>query len=223
MGYKIHSEGNGILIFMTIAFVLLSTLLFILIPHTYVWIPIVITSILAIVLGIAINFFRSPIREFAGDRTNAVVSSADGIVVAIEEVFEDEVLHAKAMQVSVFMNLFNVHANWYPTDGEVLYVKHHSGRFMSAYLPKASTENERSSVAIRAKNGQTILMRQIAGAVARRVVTYAQVGDQAHIDEHMGFIKFGSRIDLFLPLDAEIKVKLHEKVTADQTLIARLK
>lgn len=121
------------------------------------------------------------------------------------------------------MTVFNVHANWFPIDGEVLYVKHHPGRFMAAYLPKSSTENERSTVVIKAKNGQTILMRQIAGAMARRIVTYAEVGDEASIEDHMGFIKFGSRVDIYLPLDAEILVKIGDKTTGGITEVARLK
>ncbi len=219
--YKIHSEGNSVLVIMALIFSAVSALLFWLIP--WIWLPIVITVLLAITFGMAVNFFRSPVREFAGDRENAVVSSVDGVVVAIEEVFEDEYLHAKAIQLSVFMNIFNVHANWFPIDGKVLFVRHHNGRYLSAYLPKASSDNERSTVAIQAENGQIIVMRQIAGAVARRVVTYAKEGDTAHIDQHMGFIKFGSRVDLYLPIDAEILVKLNDHVTGDITQVARLK
>lgn len=142
---------------------------------------------------------------------------------ALEETFEDEYLHCRCIQLSVFMTVLNVHANWFPVDGEVMYVAHHSGRFLSAYLPKSSTENERSTVVIRALNGQNILMRQVAGALARRIVTYARPGDEASINDHMGFIKFGSRIDLYLPLDAEILVKLGDKTTGGVTEVARLK
>ena len=151
------------------------------------------------------------------------MSSVDGKVVACEEVYEDEYLHDKAIQVSVFMSPLNVHANWFPIDGKVKYVRHHSGRFMAAYLPKSSTENERSTVAIEANNGQTIVMRQVAGAMARRIVTYAEEGDDATIDTHMGFIKFGSRVDIYLPLDAEILVKIGDIAVGDITQIARLK
>ena len=121
------------------------------------------------------------------------------------------------------MSPLNVHANWFPIDGKVKYVRHHSGRFMAAYLPKSSTENERSTVAIEANNGQTIVMRQVAGAMARRIVTYAEEGDDATIDTHMGFIKFGSRVDIYLPLDAEILVKIGDIAVGDITQIARLK
>lgn len=186
-------------------------------------IPITFSAISGIIYLLVLNFFRSPRRNFRGNRDNVVVASADGKVVALEETFEDEYLHCRCIQLSVFMTVLNVHANWFPVDGEVMYVAHHSGRFLSAYLPKSSTENERSTVVIRALNGQNILMRQVAGALARRIVTYARPGDEASINDHMGFIKFGSRIDLYLPLDAEILVKLGDKTTGGVTEVARLK
>lgn len=181
------------------------------------------SGISAVLYLLVVNFFRSPRRTFKGNRENVVVSSVDGTVVALEEVFEPEVLRRKVRMLSVFMSVFNVHANWFPTDGEVLMVKHHSGRFLSAYLPKASIENERSTVLIRAANGQEILMRQIAGAVARRIVTYAHPGEPSNIEDHMGFIKFGSRVDIYLPLDAEIFVKIGDKTTGGITEVAHLK
>ena len=186
-------------------------------------IPVTFSVISAIVYLLVLNFFRSPRRNFRGNRENVVVASADGKVVALEETYESEYLHCRCIQLSVFMSVLNVHANWFPVDGEVLYVKHHSGRYLSAYLPKSSTENERSTVVIRALNGQTILMRQIAGALARRIVTYARPGETADINDHMGFIKFGSRVDLYLPLDAEILVKLGDVTTGGVTEVARLK
>lgn len=186
-------------------------------------IPITFSVISGILYLLVVNFFRSPRRTFRGERENVVVSSVDGTVVALEEVFEPEVLRRKVRMLSVFMTVFNVHANWFPVDGEVLLVRHHKGRFLSAYLPKASIENERSTVLIRAANGQEILVRQIAGAVARRIVTYAQAGEPANIEDHMGFIKFGSRVDIYLPLDAEVFVKVGEKTTGGITEVAHLK
>lgn len=186
-------------------------------------IPITFSVISGILYLLVVNFFRSPRRTFRGERENVVVSSVDGTVVALEEVFEPEVLRRKVRMLSVFMTVFNVHANWFPVDGEVLLVRHHKGRFLSAYLPKASIENERSTVLIRASNGQEILVRQIAGAVARRIVTYAQPGEPANIEDHMGFIKFGSRVDIYLPLDAEVFVKIGDKTTGGITEVARLK
>jgi len=219
MRVKIHHEGTNIIL------ILLAILLAINIP---IWVyarpaAIPVTVVSSLLWLCVVNFFRSPRRHFTGDRNNVVVSSADGKVVALEETFEDEYLHQRVIQVSVFMTVFNVHANWFPVDGEVVLSKHHSGRFMAAYLPKSSTENERSTIVIKAQNGQEILVRQIAGAMARRIVTYAERGHEANIEDHMGFIKFGSRIDIYLPLDAEILVKLGDKTTGGITPVARLK
>lgn len=219
MRVKIHHEGTNIIL------ILLAILLAINIPVWFyakaAFVPVV--SVSALLWLCVVNFFRSPRRRYTGERENMVLSSADGKVVALEETFEDEYLHQRVIQVSVFMTVFNVHANWFPVDGEVIMSKHHSGRFMAAYLPKSSTENERSTVVIKAKNGQEILVRQIAGAMARRIVTYAEPGNEANIEDHMGFIKFGSRIDIYLPLDAEILVKLGDKTTGGITPVARLK
>ncbi len=142
-------------------------------------------------------------------------------MVAIENVYEGEYLKSEAIMLSVFMSPLNVHANWYPVDGTVEYVRHHRGRFLSAYLPKASTENERSTIGIETV-GRRITVRQIAGAMARRIVTYARRGHKADIDFHLGFIKFGSRVDLYLPLDAEILVEMKQIVKGGVTPVARL-
>lgn len=184
--------------------------------------------IFAIVFGsvycIVVNFFRCPIRRFPSEDTDLlIVAPADGKIVVAEEVDEQEYFHERRKMVSIFMSLFNVHANWFPVDGRVVSVKHHNGNYHKAWLPKASEENERAEVLIEANNGQQILCRQIAGAVARRIVTYAKEGDECYIDEHLGFIKFGSRVDLYLPLDAEINVKVGQKTTGDQTIIGKLK
>lgn len=221
MKVKIHREGLNILI------VLLLILLVINIPAWLfiapVWIPATFSAISAVVYLLVVNFFRSPKRTYTGDREpGIVVASADGRVVALEETFEDEYLHCRCIQLSVFMSVLNVHANWYPVDGTVSYVRHHSGRFLAAYLPKSSTENERSTVAIATTSGHEVLMRQIAGACARRIVTYARKGDHASIDEHMGFIKFGSRVDIYLPLGSEILVKIGDKTTGGITPVARM-
>lgn len=186
-------------------------------------IPIIFTSLSAILYLLVLNFFRSPRRTFTGDRENVVVSSVDGTVVALERTYEPEVLKREVIQLSVFMTVFNVHANWFPVDGVVELVRHHEGRFYSAYLPKSSTENERSTILIQTTGGQQVLVRQIAGAVARRIVTYATHGTEANIEDHMGFIKFGSRVDIFLPLDTEIYVKIGDKTTGGVTTVGRLK
>ncbi|WP_289732725.1 phosphatidylserine decarboxylase family protein [Duncaniella muris] len=221
MKVKIHREGTNILIVVMLIMIVINLSAWMFIRPAVI--PIVFSSISAILYLLIVNFFRSPRRTFRGERENVVVSSVDGTVVALEEVFEPEVLRRKVRMVSVFMTVFNVHANWFPVDGEVLLVRHHRGRFLSAYLPKASIENERSTVLIRATNGQEILVRQIAGAVARRIVTYAEPGDAANIEDHMGFIKFGSRVDIYLPLDAEVFVKIGDKTTGGVSVIARLR
>lgn len=221
MKVKIHREGINIIT--VLAFVLLMVNILAYIFIEYKVIPYVFIGISAIVFFLVVNFFRSPRRHYKGDPNKAVVASVDGTVVALEEVYEDEYLHKKVIQLSVFMTILNVHANWTPVNGTVKFVRHHAGRFLSAYLPKSSTDNERSTIVIRTDDGTDILMRQIAGAVARRIVTYAEEGDQVSLDEHIGFIKFGSRVDLFLPLDTEILVKLGDKTTGGITQVARLK
>lgn len=221
MRVKIHREGTNILIILLAALLLVNVPLWIWLVD-YLWIPIVVLVASTIFYLLVVNFFRSPHRNFEGDRRDVVVSAADGKVVALEEVYEPEYLKCRCIQLSVFMSPTNVHANWFPVDGEVVYYKHHPGRFMAAYLPKSSTENERSTVVIRTKEGQLVLMRQVAGAMARRVVTYARPGDEASIEDHMGFIKLGSRIDLYLPLSTKILVKLGDKTVGGITEVGRL-
>lgn len=183
----------------------------------------VAASISLIVYGILVNFFRCPIRLFGRDTEKVVVAPADGKIVVVEEVDENEYFHDRRIMVSIFMSLVNVHANWYPVDGTVKKVSHKDGKFMKAWLPKASTDNESSTVVIETPEGVEIMARQIAGAMARRIVTYAEPGEECYIDEHMGFIKFGSRVDVFLPLGTEVLVKLGQMTTGNQTVIAKLK
>ena len=221
MKVKIHREGRNILTVLFLALLIINGVLYRFCPIHVLNIILHIASALFFLL--VLNFFRSPRRHFPGEQRNAVVAPADGVVVVTEEVVENEYFHDKRLQVSIFMNLVNVHANWTPVNGTVTHVSHQDGRYMAAWLPKSSTENERSTIVIKAENGQEILMRQIAGALARRIVTYAEPGESCQIDEHIGFIKFGSRVDLFLPLDAEIMVKLHEKTVGNLTQVARLR
>ena len=218
MKVKIHREGQNII------FVLLLILLAINIPaylfFDLKWIPITLIVISIILFALVVNFFRLPQRHFKGDTDGIVVSSVDGKVVALEEVYEGEYLHKNVIQLSVFMSVFNVHANWVPLKGKVKYVKHHAGRFLAAYLPKSS----RSAIVIESeKNGEDVLVRQIAGAIARRIVTYVEAGDEVDISNFIGFIKFGSRVDIYLPLNSEILVKLGDTTTGGITPIARLK
>lgn len=182
-----------------------------------------VAAISIVVYAILVNFFRCPLRIFGRDTEKIVVAPADGKIVVVEEVEENEYFHDRRIMVSIFMSLVNVHANWYPVDGTVISVSHRNGKFMKAWLPKASTDNERSTVVIKTPEGVEILTRQIAGAMARRIVTYAEPGEECYIDEHMGFIKFGSRVDVFLPLGTEVFVKLGQLTTGNQTVIAKLK
>lgn len=217
---KIHHEGRGVLTVYFLILIILNGALFYLFPITILQYIVAIVSI--VLFSGLVNFYRCPIRHFQGNMENAVVASADGKIVAIEEVYEGEYFKDKRILVSIFMSPFNVHANWFPINGKVLLKKHHNGRFKAAYLPKSSTENERSTVVMETQDGShQVLLRQIAGAMARRIVTYANVGDTAHIDEHLGFIKLGSRVDIYLPLGTEILVEMDQKVTGNQTEIAR--
>ncbi len=174
----------------------------------------------AFLLIVVIQFFRHPTREHTLGE-NQIIAPADGKVVVIEETEESEYFKDKRIQVSIFMSPINVHVNRYPISGEVVHAKHFEGKFMVASLPKASTENERTSIVVKhPTNGKSILFRQVAGALARRIVMYSKVGDKATQCGEMGFIKFGSRVDLYLPLDAKLKVKIGDVVKGSQSVIA---
>ncbi|KAA6334958.1 Phosphatidylserine decarboxylase proenzyme [termite gut metagenome] len=170
-----------------------------------------------------VNFFRCPIRLFGNNTEKVVVAPADGRIVVVEEVNECEYFHDSRIMISIFMSVFNVHANWYPVDGTIKKVMHSNGKFMKAWLPKASTDNERSTIVIETFDGAEIMVRQIAGAMARRIVTYAEEKEVCYIDEHLGFIKFGSRVDIYLPLGTEILVNMGQITIGNQTIIAKLK
>lgn len=217
---KLHKAGYSLLTKIFFIFLTINVLIFTLIPGKLT--GYIFLAIFAVLFLLCLNFFRFPSRKIRID-DNSILAPADGKVVVIEETFEPEYLKRECLQVSIFMNVFNVHINWFPINGIVKFFKHHSGKYMAAYLPKSSTENERTTIVIQHKAGEEILMRQIAGAVAKRIVSYAEVGKSVRQDEHAGFIKFGSRVDLFLPLNTEIKVELGEKTTGSQTVIGTLK
>lgn len=217
---KVHHEGRGELITSFLILAILNGCLFYFFEKTLL--HFLVLGISIVIFLIILNFYRSPFRRFLGDMENSVVAPADGKIVAIEEVYEPEYFKTNRLQVSIFMSPTNVHANWFPINGQVIFKKHHNGRFKAAYLPKSSTENERSTVVIRRKDGVEILLRQVAGAMARRIVTYPDEGDMGHIDEHIGFIKLGSRVDLYLPLDTDLSIGLDQDVTGNQTVIGIL-
>ena len=217
---KVHKEGKNLLFFTFITLLLLNWILFRVTNQSLLFYFILLLS-----LGIfflLLNFFRCPARFFSNQQQGTVVAPADGTVVVIEEVMENEYLHEKRMQVSIFMSIFNAHVNWVPCDGTVIHSSHQDGRFWAAYLPKSSLENERSNIIIEQANGVQILVRQIAGAIAQRIATYIKTDQECRINQQMGFIKFGSRVDLFLPLNAKVEVKMGERVKGNETVIAQL-
>jgi phosphatidylserine decarboxylase len=220
---RIHREGTNTLFWSIIGIIIVGAALYHLLDTKIPFYAFLV--VFGTIYAIVLNFFRCPIRCFSDedDTEKIVVAPADGKVVVIEEVDENEYFHEKRLMISIFMSLFNVHANWFPVDGKVKMVKHQDGNFHKAWLPKASEENERSTIIIETREGVDILCRQIAGAVARRIVTYAKEGEECYIDEHLGFIKFGSRVDVYLPIDSEVCVKMGQSTTGDQTVLAKLK
>ena len=218
---RIHREGTNELAISLLILVVVGAALWVF-THSAITLT-VFAAIFGLAWLVALNFYRCPIRYFNGETDHIVVAPADGRIVVIEEVDEDEYFHDRRLMISIFMSPFNVHANWFPVDGKVLFVKHQDGNYHKAWLPKASEENERADTMIETPQGEKVLCRQIAGAMARRIVTYAKDGEDCYIDEHLGFIKLGSRVDVYLPLGSEVCVKMGQPTTGDQTVIAKLK
>lgn len=218
---RIHKEGISILLTVFAFLAVLNVCFYLLNVSSVFFIINLIISILAFLFFL--YFFRNPQRAVYISDNSLVLAPADGRVVAIEptEVY-DYFGGQKLMQISIFMSVLSVHANWYPVNGYVRYVHHKSGRHRAAYLPKSSSENERSAVVIETYNKQKIMVCQIAGALARRIVTYAAPNHAANLNEHLGFIKFGSRVDVFLPLNATLFVQIGETTRGNETIIARL-
>ncbi len=220
---RLHHEGTTTLVLGFIVFAVLNALVYYAVASWCPMVSYVFAGLTAVVYLVVVNFFRCPIRHYEdSDTEGLIIAPADGKVVVIEEVEENEYFHDRRLMVSIFMSLFNVHANWVPCDGKVKLVRHHDGRFKAAWLPKASTENERSTVVITSSTGQDILVRQVAGAMARRIVTYLKEGDECVVDDHMGFIKFGSRVDVYLPVGTKVDVQLGQRTTGNETVIARI-
>ena len=210
----IHKEGYPTLI-LSLLFLTIANMLI----HQYL--PSLLPFFLVVSLGLyvfLVSFFRSPNRNISSPTMQDVLAPCDGKVVVIEKVFEPEYLKSECLQVSIFMSPLNVHVNWHPVSGEILYSKYHPGKFLAAWHPKAATENERTTVSYTV-NGQPILVRQVAGALARRIVCYANQGQKAVQGAEMGFIKFGSRMDLYLPLDFNLQVNIDQKVTGNRSVI----
>ena len=169
------------------------------------------------------RFFRVPLSRQVTKGDNLVLSAADGEVVANEVVMEDEYFHEQRRQISIFMSIYNVHVNFFPFDGSVTYYKYHPGKFVVAFKPKSSDLNEHNTIVAKDTKGREVMMRQIAGFVARRIVCDLQPGDELKAGDELGMIRFGSRVDMFLPLDAEVKVKIGDKIKSKVTVIAELK
>jgi phosphatidylserine decarboxylase len=217
---RFHKEGYA-----SLFLVLVFSVIIIFIAHYFFpafkiahWFAYVLSSILTITI---VQFFRNPIRKYTLGE-NLIICPADGKVVVIEETNEGEYFKDKRLQVSIFMSPTNVHINRFPISGIISFFKYHSGKFLVAYDPKSSTDNERTTIVVKHKNGTEILFRQIAGALARRIVWYCKEGEIAEQCEQMGFIKFGSRVDLFLPIGTKLNIKLGDLVRGSQTVLGEI-
>lgn len=217
---RIHKEGINILLIAAIVVVIINLVSYYLLSDiALLYGAIFLFSLLVYIL--ILNFFRNPLRKPFVEE-GKVISPADGKVVVIEEVEENEYFKDKRLMISVFMSIYDVHINWFPVGGKVKYVKYHPGKFLVAWNPKSSTDNERTSIVVENSNGKEVLFRQIAGLVARRIIYNVKEDDVAKQSAEMGFIRFGSRLDVFLPLGTEVNVKLNQKVVGSQTPLATL-
>ena len=219
---RLHEEGTKAILITLAIVVALGVLANWLWPSQTVW-HYLLYAFLLIVLVLTIRFFRVPIWRETTLEEDAVLAPADGVIAANEEVMEDEYFLDKRRQISIFMSIYDVHINFFPFDGEVTYYKYHPGKFLVAFKPKSSTDNEHNTIILKDKKGREILVRQIAGFVARRIVCDLEPGDEAIAGEELGMIRFGSRVDVFLPLDADVKVKMGDRTTGKETVLARLK
>jgi phosphatidylserine decarboxylase len=215
---KIHREGYPTIGIVLLVISLLNFLTFQFVPIYFINILISIISI--VFLYLILHFFRDPIRNISINDQH-IIAPSDGKLVVIENVIENEFLKEECTQLSIFMSPLNVHKQWYPTNGQVVYSKYHPGKYLVAWHPKSSTENERSTIVIKNKDNN-ILYRQIAGAVARRICNYAIVGSEVNQSMEAGFIKFGSRIDVFVPKSSKIKVTINDTIIGGKTILAEL-
>lgn len=213
-----HKEGHKIILISLILTIISFLLIDYFITETY-WLRTVLMLLILVFLILILQFFRNPKRRTIKN-DHHIVSPVDGKVVVIEEVYEKEYLKKQCIQLSVFMSPINVHVTRYPASGNITYSKYHPGKYLVAWHPKASEENERTTVVVKNKTFGEVLFRQIAGALAKRIVNYANKGESAKQGEDSGFIKFGSRVDIYIPLDSKIKVKLNDKVRGGESVLA---
>jgi phosphatidylserine decarboxylase len=216
----LHKEGKATILLSLFGTVAIYLIIRTLIPESD-WLQLLWLGVSLFIMVIVLQFFRKPKRTTIQNPKH-IIAPADGKVVVIEEVVETEYFKGPRRQVSIFMSPLNVHINFFPLSGVVSYCKYHAGKYLVAWHPKSSTENERSTVVVKHENGTEVLFRQIAGAMARRIVTYAKEGQVAEQGSEFGFIKFGSRVDIFLPLDAKILCKMDDKPVGGETVIAEL-
>ncbi len=216
----IHKEGRSIvaLVFVILAALNLLVCFFISANNFITW---CLGGVSFLFFIFIVRFFRKPVRPLLND-DNTIYAPADGTVMVIEETEESEYFKDKRIQISIFMSVWNVHINWFPVAGIIKYFKYHPGKFLVAKVPKSSTLNERTTVVVEDKNKREILIRQIAGIVARRIVSYANTGKEVDQNAELGFIRFGSRVDVFLPLNADVKIKLGDKTRGTQTILAQI-
>ena len=216
---RLHKEGTKIIIYtvLLLSAINLTFFQFLDVP----FLNYTLLSISVVLLVLVLNFFRVPLRKVTINDKN-ILAPSDGKLVVIEQVQENEYLKEKCIQLSIFMSPLNVHKQWFPINGKVEYTKYHPGKYLVAWHPKSSTENERSTTVISSNNGTKILFRQIAGAVARRICNYANLGETITQKDEAGFIKFGSRVDVFVPINATIKVKIGDKIIGGQTILATI-
>jgi len=218
---RLHKEGYTIMAIAAIILILINLGIHMLLPDGY-WIPRIALVASIFIFFLIVQFFRVPSRTVNTSETQ-IIAPCDGKVVVIEEVVESEYFKGPRRQISIFMSPINVHVNWNPVSGVVQYFKYHPGLYLVAWHPKSSTENERTTIVTRTASGVDILFRQIAGAAARRIRWYVKEGDKVEQSTEMGFIKFGSRVDIYVPLDADIKVNLQDKTVGSVTVLAELK
>ena len=218
---RLHEEGTKAILSAFAIMMVMVVLINWLWPSQTVW-HVLLYAFLLTVLVLTIRFFRVPIWRKTTIEEDAVLAPADGVIAANEEVMEDEYFHDKRRQISIFMSIYDVHINFFPFDGEVTYYKYHPGKFLVAFNPKSSTDNEHNTIVLKDTKGREILVRQIAGFVARRIVCDLQAGDESVAGEELGMIRFGSRVDVFLPLDAEVSVKIGDKTVGKETVLAKL-
>lgn len=213
---KIHKEGHKII--RNFFLFLIGINLLVLLINTDKHIVWSVSTISLVMMLLVIRFFRVPVRNALIDE-NSILCPADGKIVAIEETSEDEFFKDKRIQISIFMSIWNVHVNWHPIDGSIKYFKYHPGKYLLAKHPKSSLENERTSIVVEKTKEQAIMVRQIAGAAARRIVTYANIDQTIKQAEQLGIIKFGSRVDVFLPLNTRLNIKLKDSVKAQESIL----